>query len=194
MQEVFLCRHGETLWNLTGQHTSFTDLELTEKGRDQAELLGKRLKEISFSNVFTSPLGRSQETCRIAGFSDTAKVDSDFAEWDYGAYEGLKTDEIRKKVPDWTIFRYGAPNGESVKEVEERAKRAVNKIRKCKGNVLIFSHGHYTRVMGAVWIGLDASWGGSFTLSNASLCILSYEREAPVFRVWNDTSHLLLQK
>lgn len=118
-------------------------------------------------------------------------IDPDFCEWDYGEYEGKTTAEIRKTIPDWNIFQYGALGGESVAQVEKRAKRVVEKIRSAKGDVLIFSHGHFTRVIGAVWVGLDATAGRYFALSNASLCILGYEREAPVFRVWNDTSHLI---
>lgn len=188
--KAFLCRHGETEWNVTGQHTSFTDIPLTDNGRHQAELLGKRLQGKTFAKVFVSPYERSTETCKIAGFSKQAILDPDFAEWNYGEYEGLTSDEIHKKIPDWTIFKYGAPGGESIEQVQKRAERAVAKMRASEGNVIVFSHGHFTRVLGAVWIGLGARDGRLFTLSNASLCILGYEREAPAFRVWNDTCHL----
>lgn len=189
-QEIYLCRHGETEWNLTDQHTSFTDLSLTDRGKEQARLLSLRLKGIAFEKVFVSPMQRSIDTCRLAGLSGKMVVDPDFLEWNYGEYEGVTTAEIRKKIPDWSVFLYGAPGGESIEEVEARAKRAVKKIRACRGNVAIFSHGHFTRVLGSVWVGLGASSGRLFTLSNASLSILGYERETSVFRVWNDTSHL----
>lgn len=190
-QEVYLCRHGETLWNLTHQHTSRTDLPLTEEGIQQGILLRERLKDKKFAKIISSPLQRSLETCKLAGCEKKVIIDPDFSEWDYGEYEGKKTAEIRKDYPHWDLFLNGAKGGESVADVERRAKRAVGKIREVKGDVLIFSHGHFTRALASVWIGLDVSYGRLFYLSNASLCILGYEREVSVFKVWNDTSHLM---
>ncbi len=189
--QVYLCRHGETEWNLTGQHTSRTDLPLLEQGIKQGHLLRKKLQGKKFAKVFSSPLHRSIETCKLAGFDKNMIIDPDFSEWDYGEYEGKTTAEIRKTIPDWNIFQYGAKGGETVAQVQARAKRAIDKIRNVKGDVLVFSHGHFTRVLGAVWVGLDASAGRHFALSNASLCILGYEREAPVFDLWNDNDYLI---
>jgi broad specificity phosphatase PhoE len=140
---IYLARHGETAWSLTGQHTGLTDLPLTQRGERNARRLGERLKGIMFAGVFTSPLQRAARTCELAGFGAVAEVDKDLVEWDYGEYEGLRPAEIRARCPDWNIFRDGCPGGESPAEVVARADRVVSRVRKVNGNVLIFSSGHF---------------------------------------------------
>src|SRR6266403_1228387 len=143
---VYLARHGETAWSLTGQHTGLTDLPLTERGEENARALGKRLTGLNFGEVFTSPLQRAARTCELAGFGTVAEVDPDLVEWDYGQYEGLRSDEILAKRPDWQLFRDGAPGGESPAQVAERADRVIQRVRVVSGNVLLFSSGHFIRV------------------------------------------------
>jgi len=184
-QEVYLCRHGETEWSLSGQHTSVTDLPLTEKGRRQAEALKQALEGKTFAKVFVSPLLRAKKTCEIAGYMDEALVDEDLFEWRYGDYEGRRTDDIRKEVPDWSIFTHGAPNGESVEEITVRADRMIEKVRAVEGPVALFSSGHISRVLAVRWLGYPTLYGRNFTLSTATLSILGYERENPAVRLWN---------
>ena len=189
---LYLARHGETAWSLTGQHTGLTDLPLTEHGEAAAVRLRERLQGMTFALVSTSPLQRARRTCELAGFSDVAEVDDDLIEWNYGQYEGRRTVDIRKERPDWQLFRDGAPGGESPKEVTLRADRVVRRVRLVDGNVLIFSSGHFLRVLATRWIGLDPSCAGLFMLSTASLSALGCEsdRSKPVIRFWNDTSHV----
>jgi probable phosphoglycerate mutase len=188
---IFLVRHGETEWSITKRHTGKTDIPLTENGCKQAERLAPVFKGMTISKVFSSPRIRTLKTCQLAGFhSGQIIVDQDLAEWDYGAYEGLKTPEILKLDPQWTIFTKGAPQGETVAQVSLRADRALNKLKKCEGNIVIFSHGHFGRVLGARWIGLPAADGQLFSLSPASLSLLGYEHDFQVFSCWNTTCHL----
>jgi broad specificity phosphatase PhoE len=189
---LYLARHGETAWSLTGQHTGLTDLPLTEHGEAAAVRLRERLQGMKFALVSTSPLQRARRTCELAGFGDVAEIDEDLLEWNYGDYEGRRTVDIRKERPDWQLFRDGAAGGESPKEVTLRADRVVRRIRLVDGNVLIFSSGHFLRVLATRWIGLDPSCAGLFMLSTASLSALGYEsdRSKPVIRFWNDTSHV----
>jgi broad specificity phosphatase PhoE len=189
---IYLARHGETAWSLTGQHTGRTDLPLTPRGEQNAARLGQRLKDLSFAAVFTSPLQRARRTCQLAGFGDRATIDPDLMEWDYGDYEGLRSSEIHKQDPTWSLFRDGAPHGESVAQISTRADRAIARVRAIDGNVLIFSSGHFLRVLAARWLGLAASTGQYLALDTASLSILGYEhaKDRPVIRLWNDTSHL----
>ena len=189
---LYLARHGETAWSLTGQHTGLTDLPLTEHGEAAAVRLRERLQGMTFALVSTSPLQRARRTCELAGFGDVAEIDEDLLEWNYGDYEGRRTVDIRKERPDWQLFRDGAAGGESPKEVTLRADRVVRRIRLVDGNVLIFSSGHFLRVLATRWIGLDPSCAGLFMLSTASLSALGYEsdRSKPVIRFWNDTSHV----
>jgi len=189
---LYLARHGETAWSLTGQHTGLTDLPLTEHGEAAALCLRERLQGMTFALVSTSPLQRARQTCELAGFGDVAEIDEDLLEWNYGDYEGRRTVDIRKERPDWQLFRDGAPGGESPKEVTLRADRVVRRVRLVDGNVLIFSSGHFLRVLATRWIGLDPSCAGLFMLSTASLSALGYEsdRSKPVIRFWNDTSHV----
>jgi broad specificity phosphatase PhoE len=190
--QVYLARHGETAWTLSGQHTGLTDLPLTGRGERDARRLGERLKGLTFSEVLTSPLDRARRTCELAGFAADAHVDPELVEWDYGRYEGLKTADIRKGRPDWELFRDGCPGGESPAAVGARADRVVARLRAAPGDVLLFSSGHFLRVLAARWMGLDAAVGRCLFLGTAALSILGYEHNAsqPVIRLWNDVSHL----
>ena len=190
---VYLARHGETAWSLSGQHTGLTDLPLTPNGERNARRLGERLKGMTFSKVFTSPLQRAARTCELAGFGTVAEVDPDLAEWDYGQYEGLRSAEILARRPDWQLFRDGAPGGESPAQIGQRADRVVQRIRSIPGDVLLFSSGHFIRVLAARWLGLDPGSAGKYLLlSTASLSALGYEHDLsqPVIRLWNDDHHV----
>jgi len=192
LPQIWLARHGETTWSLSGQHTGRTDLPLTERGQKNAELLGKRLARRSFPAVFTSPLQRARRTCEIAGFADSARVEPDLVEWDYGEYEGLTTAQILQRRPDWNLFRDGCPGGESVGQISARADRAVSKLRAANGDVLVFSSGHILRVIAARWLGMPASAGEHFALDTATLSVLGYLHNLaePAIRLWNDACHL----
>ena len=189
---TYLARHGETVWSVTGQHTGVTDLPLTERGERNAARLGERLAGSVFAKVLTSPLPRAMRTCELAGFGAVAEVDRDLVEWNYGDYEGLRTSEIHAKRPDWQLFRDGCPNGESPEQIGARADRVVNRVRAIKGNVLIFSSGHFLRVLAARWLGLEPAAGKYLMLSTASLSALSYEHEIshPAIQFWNTTRHV----
>jgi probable phosphoglycerate mutase len=189
---VYLARHGETAWTLTGQHTGLTDLPLTERGERNARRLEERLRGVTFAKVFTSPLQRATRTCELAGFGAVAEIDRDLLEWNYGEYEGRLTADIHRERPDWQLFRDGCPGGESPNEVGTRADRAVKRAVSVEGDVLIFSSGHFLRVFAARWLGLDAAFGRCFLLSTASLSALGYEHNLsqPVIRLWDDTRHV----
>jgi probable phosphoglycerate mutase len=184
-----LARHGETAWSLSGQHTGLTDIPLTEKGEQDARRLGERLREMTFARVFTSPLERARRTCELAGFGNVAVADPDLVEWNYGDYEGRTSKEILAERPDWQLFRDGCPGGESPEQVASRADRVVAKARAVGGDVLVFSSGHFLRMVGARWLGMDPIWGRCFYLMTASLSQLSYEHALPVIGLWNDTGH-----
>jgi broad specificity phosphatase PhoE len=189
---VYLARHGETAWTLSGQHTGLTDLPLTERGERNARRLEERLRGMTFAKVFTSPLQRATRTCELAGFGAVAEIDRDLLEWNYGEYEGRLTTDIQRERADWQLFRDGCPGGESPNEVGARADRAVKRMRGVKGDVLLFSSGHFLRVLAARWLGLDAAFGRYFVLSTASLSALGYEHNLsePVIRLWDDTRHV----
>ena len=189
---LYLARHGETAWSLSGQHTGLTDLPLTERGERNARNLGPRLAGLTFAKVFTSPLQRATRTCELAGFAAAAEVDRDLVEWDYGDYEGLRTAEIHDKRPEWQLFRDGCPGGESPDQIGARADRVVSRVRAVKGDVLIFSSGHFLRVLAARWLGLEPVNGRFFMLKTASVSALGYENELsqPVISLWDDTSHV----
>jgi broad specificity phosphatase PhoE len=190
---VYLARHGETAWTLSGQYTGLTDLPLTERGERNAHRLEERLRGLTFAKVFTSPLKRAARTCELAGFGAVAEVDRDLVEWDYGQYEGRRTAEIRKERPDWELFRDGCPGGESPPQVAARADRVVSRVRAVPGDVLLFSSGHFIRVLATRWIGLEVTVNARrFMLSTASLSAVGYENELsrPVIRLWNDTHHV----
>jgi len=190
---VYLARHGETAWSITGQHTGRTDIPLTARGERNALSLGERLRGMTFDQVLVSPRARARRTCELAGFGDQAKVDQDLQEWDYGQYEGRRSADIRQERPDWYLFRDGCPDGESVEAVGGRADRVVARLRAIDGNVLIFSHGHISRVLTARWLGLPAGYARYFVLSTAALSILGYEHHLnePAIRLWNDARHVV---
>jgi broad specificity phosphatase PhoE len=192
LQVIYLARHGETAWSLSGQHTGLTDLPLTERGECNARRLGERLKGLEFARVFTSPLQRASRTCELAGFGPRAEIDRDLVEWYYGDYEGLRTADIHAKRPDWEPFRDGFPGGESLEEIGARADRVVNRVRSVDGAVLLFSSAHFLRVLAARWLGLNPQGARYFLLSTASLSTLTYEHNPsqPVIGLWNDTHHL----
>jgi probable phosphoglycerate mutase len=184
---AYLCRHGETAWSQTGQHTGLTDLPLTARGEDEARALGEHLRHLPFAQVFTSPLQRAHRTCDLAGYGDGAIVDGDLVEWNYGRFEGRTSREIRAERPDWHIFEHGCPDGESVADVAARADRMVAKLRAIDGDVLVFSSGHFLRMLAARWCGLPPAQGATFHLDTASISIVAYERrrDEPVVRLWN---------
>jgi broad specificity phosphatase PhoE len=189
---LYLARHGETAWSLSGQHTGLTDLPLTERGQRNARQLGERLKGLTFARVFTSPLQRAARTCELAGFGGAAEVEPGLLEWDYGKYEGRTTADIHRERPGWYIFRDGCPGGESPEQVGGRADRVVSRVRAVQGDVLLFSSGHFLRVLAARWLGLPPGAGRYFLLSTASLSALGYEhnRSQPAIRLWDDTRHV----
>jgi len=190
---IYLARHGETAWTLSGQHTGLTDLPLTPRGERNGRALAGRLKGQNFLKVFTSPLQRARRTCELAGFGPVAELDADLVEWDYGEYEGMRTAEIRAKHPDWQLFRDGCPAGESPAEVIARADRVLSRVRPIQGDVVLFSSGHFIRVLAARWVGLEPSVHCmSFMLSTASLSAVGYEHDLsqPVIRLWNDDHHV----
>ena len=190
---IYLARHGETAWSLTGQHTGLTDLPLTERGERNASRLQQRLKGLTFAKVFTSPLQRARRTCELAGFGTVAEIDRDLLEWKYGDHEGRRTSEIRAERPDWQLFQDSCPGGKSPAQVVVRADRAVSSLRAVRGDVLLFSSGHFLRVLAVRWIGLELTdHARSFMLSTASLSALGYEGSLsqPVVRLWNETRHV----
>jgi probable phosphoglycerate mutase len=187
-----LARHGETEWTITGQHTGLTDLPLTAAGEHNASLLGGRLQRVAHSEVWTSPLQRARRTCELAGLPDVARVDPDLVEWNYGDYEGRRSADISKVRPGWNIFRDGCPGGESPHEVLKRAQRVVERLRSAPGDVILFSSGHFLRVLAAAWLNLDVVAGQYWILGTTSLSALGYEHDAtePTIRLWNDMSHI----
>ena len=190
---LYVARHGETAWSLSGQHTGLTDLPLTPNGERNARRLGERLKGMTFARVFTSPLQRAARTCELAGFGTVAETDPDLVEWNYGQYEGLRSADILAERLDWQLFRDGCPGGESPAEVGERADRVVQRVRTVPGNVLLFSSGHFIRVLAARWLALGpGSAGKYFLVTTASLSALGYEHKLsqPVIRLWNDDHHV----
>jgi probable phosphoglycerate mutase len=189
---IYLARHGETQWSLSGQHTGLTDLPLTERGEENARALRKRLSGLNFGKVFTSPLQRATRTCELAGFGAAAEVDRNLLEWDYGQYEGLTIAQIHAGHPDWQLFRDGCPGGESPEQVGARAEAMVDRVRLLGTNALLFSSGHFLRVFAARWLALEAVAGKYLPLSTASVSAVSYENNlsGPVIRLWNDARHV----
>lgn len=192
LPSIYLARHGQTAWSLTGQHTGLTDLPLTPRGELEARDLGKRLAGCSFAQVFTSPLQRAARTCDIAGFGAVAETDADLVEWNYGKYDGRRTAEIHAEAPNWNLFRDGCPGGETPAQVGARADRVLARVRAVNGDVLIISSGHFLRVLAARFLGLEPAGGRFFTLSTASVSVLGFENSIsqPVIWLWNDTSHV----
>ena len=192
LSAVYVARHGETAWSLSGRHTGSTDLPLTERGEDDARRLGERLRGLPFAWIVTSPLQRAVRTCELAGFGAAAEIDGDLVEWNYGQYEGRTSAEIHAERPDWQLFRDGCPGGETPREVGARADRVVGRLRAVPGDVLLFSSGHILRVLAARWLGLAPEAGRYFLLKTASLSILGYEhdRSQPVIQLWDDARHV----
>lgn len=183
--EVVLVRHGETGWSRTGRHTGLTDVPLTPAGRHQAELLGARLPAWRFARVLSSPLQRASETCRLAGLGEVVEVVASLREWDYGAYEGRTTAEIRSERPGWSLWRDGAPGGERAEDVGARIAVVLSALRESPGDVAVFAHGHVLRVLTACWLGLAPGDGRLFVLGTATVSVLGRERETPVVLRWN---------
>ena len=192
LPDVYLARHGETAWSLSGRHTGWTDIPLTERGELNARRLGERLEGITFTEVLVSPLQRALRTCELAGFAAIAKVTPDLMEWNYGDYEGRRTSEIHREQPGWYLFRDGCPGGESVAEVDARADRMVACLRAKGGRLLLFGHGHFSRVLAARWMGMTMEGAGHLVLSTASLSIVGYEHTLnnPAILLWNDDHHV----
>jgi broad specificity phosphatase PhoE len=183
--EVVLIRHGQTEWSASFCHTGRTDIPLTDQGRRQAEALRTSLSAWTFKMVLTSPLQRAAETCRLTGLGHAAQVRGDLREWDYGAYEGRTTPEIRSNRPGWNLWVDGVPDGESIEQVGARADRVVAEVRATDGDAALFAHGHILRVIAARWLGMPPDRGGSFVLETATLSVLGYERETPAMLGWN---------
>jgi len=184
-QEVYLIRHGETEWSLSGQHTGITDIPLTENGRKVARLLEPVLRKQTFALVLTSPLGRARQTCELAGLGERAEIDRNLMEWNYGEYEGLTPRQIHAQRPGWVIFNDGCPGGESAKQVGVRVDRVIARVRAVQGHIALFAHGHIFRVFAARWLGLPATAGSHFLLSTATLNVFSYYRGIPAVKCWN---------
>ncbi len=189
--KIYLVRHGETAWTISGQHTGRTDIALTERGERDAQELSARLRGMTFADVLTSPLRRARRTSDLAGFGARAGADADLLEWDYGAYEGRRTADIRAERPGWHLFEDGCPSGETVEVVGARADRVIARIRACAGDVLLFAHRDILRVLAARWLGVAAREGRHFYLTTASLSVLGYHHDLDetVIRLWNDARH-----
>jgi broad specificity phosphatase PhoE len=183
--ELWLARHGETEWTKTLQHTSTTDVPLTEVGEEQARALGAKLGDHEFALALSSPMRRALDTARLAGFGDRVEIDDDLVEWNYGDYEGRTTADIREERPGWTLWDDGVPMGEIPEQVAARTRRVIDRATKAGGDVLLFAHGHVLRVLTATWLGLSPEAGQLFALGTATLSVLGHEREARVIRQWN---------
>jgi broad specificity phosphatase PhoE len=193
---LYLVRHGETTWSLTHQHTGRTDIPLTEHGEDEARELGKRLRFTKFTHIFSSSRRRAERTCALVITGQKPEIEPDLAEWDYGDYEGGCSIDIRKKRPDWNIFRDGCPGGESPGQVSDRADRLIARLRTMEGKVALFSHGQFGCVLAARWIGLPVIEGPHFVLGTASLSVLGYDPDhpkVPIIALWNAFSHDMLE-
>jgi broad specificity phosphatase PhoE len=187
---LYLIRHGETEWSLSGRHTGRTDIALTANGADEARELGKHLQAIPFTHVFTSPLKRALQTCKLAGLINVPEVEADLAEWDYGDYEGRRSADIRKERPDWNVFRDGCPRGETPAQIAVRADRLIARLRELDGNIALFSHGQIGSAIAARWIGLAVVEAQHFVLGTSSLSIFSFDPHhptVPVIALWNAT-------
>jgi probable phosphoglycerate mutase len=198
--ELWLVRHGETEWSVSGKHTSRTDVALTEKGRERAAELARYLSETTFCAVFRSPMGRARETCEIAGFGAGAVVEDDLSEWNYGIYEGRTTREIQAEIPGWSVWTNPIVEGESLEQVGARADRMIERAIEAANprsreprqaasgegrNVLLFGHAHILRILAARWVGLPPADGAMLALSTGSVSVLGWERESRVIQLWN---------
>jgi probable phosphoglycerate mutase len=191
VDQVFLIRHGETPWSLSGQHTGNTDMALTERGERQAAMLGERLRREHFSAVLTSPLQRARRTCELAGLGGSAQIDEGLREWNYGEYEGLTSVQIRARRANWEVFRDGCPGGESAQQMQDRVDGVLARLRALTGSVAVFSHGHCLRSLAVRWIELPILNGRNFGLAAGAVCRLGYEHrslEEPAIELWNSTT------
>lgn len=191
LNELWLARHGETEWSLSGRHTSRTDVPLTVRGERQAVALGERLRGVAFSSVLVSPRARARRTAELAGFSEVLVVDEDLVEVDYGEYEGRTSAEIQRARPGWDLWRDGCPGGETIAQAAARAERVLARAREAGGPVLLVGHGHLTRTLASRALTLDPGHGRHLALDPASLSIVGSEHAAPALWLWNDASHLL---
>jgi probable phosphoglycerate mutase len=187
---IWLVRHGETEWSVSGQHTGRTDIPLTEAGRRQAEALGRHMGQRPFALVLTSPLSRARDTCRLAGYGDVAEVSDDLLEWDYGIYEGRRTADVQQEQPGWSIWTTPIPSGETVEQVGERVRRVIVRASAAPGDVALFAHAHVLRILAACWLGLPPANGRLFALATACISVLAYEHDTRVISVWNQDWHL----
>ena len=189
-REIVLVRHGQTEWSASGRHTGRTDVPLTELGRRQADALAQMLDRTEFSLVLSSPLARAWETMVRAGYEHSGLADGDLMEWDYGAYEGLRTEEIQREIPNWSVWTHPVGDGESLDEVGARADRIIGRALEIDGKVALFAHGHLLRVLGARWMRLPPDVGRNLSLDTATVSTLGWERDTPVLRFWNESCHL----
>lgn len=185
LRELWLIRHGETEWAISGAHTGRTDIPLTARGRERAQAIRDYLNGREFSLVLTSPLERARETCRIAGYGNVAQADPNLCEWDYGAYEGLKTSQIREVQPEWVLWQNGVPGGETIQQVAARAQHVINRSVVAGGSVALFAHGHILRILAACWLQLPPEAGSLFALGTGSVSTLGFERDTRVVLRWN---------
>lgn len=183
---LWLIRHGETEWSLSGAHTGRTDIPLTAAGEENARRIGQRLAGREFALVLVSPLQRARRTCELAGYGEQAQIEPNLQEWDYGSYEGRTSEDIRKERPGWLVFRDGTPDGETLDQVAARARVVIDRALAAKGDTALFAHGHILRVLAARWLGLAPESGSCFALSTASISALGYEHETRVIKSWNN--------
>ena len=191
LPKVYLVRHGETAWTMSGQHTGRTDIPLTERGEREAQELRARLRGLTFATVLTSPLQRARRTGELAGFAECVHADPDLMEWDYGAYEGRRSSEIRAERPGWDLFEDGCPGGETLEDVSTRADRVIARVRAIDGDVLVFAHMEILRVLAARWVAQPGLQARRLYLETASVSVLGYDHDLdePVIRLWNDARH-----
>ena len=187
---IALIRHGQTAWSISGKHTGLTDIPLTDLGQQQADALGEMLNGEKFARVIASPLVRAWETMERAGYAADAEANTDVLEWDYGVYEGLRTDDIRLTIPNWSVWTHPIWNGESVEEVGLRADRIIALSEAADGPIAVFAHGHFLRILAARWVGLPAEGGKNLSLGTATVSTLGWERDNHVIQMWNDACHL----
>jgi broad specificity phosphatase PhoE len=189
IQRVYIIRHGETEWSMSGRHTGRTELALTPRGEDRARALAGRLRGVHFDHVLTSPRQRAQRTCELAGLGASAEIEPDLAEWDYGDYEGKRSAEILEARPGWNLFRDGCPHGEAPAQISARADRLIARLRAWEGTIALFSHGHFSRVFATRWIGQPVLVAQHLLLDTAGRGILDYEHhnsESPAIGLWNE--------
>lgn len=186
--EIWLIRHGETAWSRSGQHTGWTDLELLPDGEEQARGLGNLLAGRSFTQVFSSPLRRAVQTCQLAGYAHLAHLDDDLREWNYGSLEGHTAAEFREHTPDWTIWDHGTPDGETIEQVYNRAARFLTRAAAIDGDIAVFAHGHFLRILACAYLGLPPRHARYLALSTASVSVLGWERDQRAIRRWNLTA------